>query len=45
MNKVDLSLSNVTAYCADNASVNFRANQSVYSELKLNKNMVPIGCI
>ena len=36
----------MTAYCVNNVSLNFRANQNVYIELKkLNENIVPIGCI
>lgn len=41
-----LNISNVTAYCADNASVNFGRKQSVITELnKLNQNIVPVGCV
>lgn len=41
-----LSILNVIAYCADNASVNFGKNQSVFTELrKRNENIVPVGCV
>lgn len=45
LGKYDLSIKNVTAYGADNASVNFGKNKSVYTALKThNKNIIPVGC-
>lgn len=41
-----LSLDNVTAYSADNASVNFGKNQSVFTELKsVSADILPMGCV
>lgn len=41
-----LCINDVTAFCADNASVNFGKNQSVFVELKnLNQKIIPVGCI
>lgn len=41
----NLSMDQVTSFCADNANVNFGKHQSVMVELKkINKFIVPIGC-
>ncbi|CAH1113192.1 unnamed protein product [Psylliodes chrysocephalus] len=46
LTEAGLNILNVTAYCADNASVNFGKKQSVITELnKLNQNIVPVGCV
>lgn len=46
LNEAGLSVSNVTAYCADNASVNFGKTQSVIVELqKHNSKILPVGCL
>ena len=43
--KDGLSFENITAYCADNASINFGKNQSVFTELrKSNNELIAIGC-
>lgn len=40
-----LDLKHITAYCADNASVNFGKNNSVFVELKkVSEDLIPIGC-
>ena len=45
LNDSELKISNVTSFCADNASVNFGKNHSVYTELrKHNKNLIAVGC-
>ncbi|XP_050314689.1 uncharacterized protein LOC126749099 [Anthonomus grandis grandis] len=46
LDEAGLSIKNVTAYCADNASVNFGKKQSVMTELhKHNKNILPFDCV
>lgn len=46
LKKSGLSLLNATSFCADNASVNFGKNQSVFVELKKeNPRMLGIGCL
>lgn len=41
----NLSLNNISCYCADNASVNFGKNNSVFTELKKgNSNLIAMGC-
>ena len=45
LEKNNLDMSNVTSFCADNASVNFGKNKSVFVELKkVNPLLVPVGC-
>lgn len=45
LNKHGLDLKNVSAYSADNASVNYGVRQSVYTELQAeNKNIVKANC-
>jgi len=45
LNKIGLDVKNVSAYSADNASVNYGVRQSVFTELKaLNKNIVKANC-
>lgn len=45
LQKYGLSISNVAAYSAFNAAVNFGKNESVFVELKkYNPNLIPMGC-
>lgn len=46
LEEANLSVKDVTAYGADNASVNFGKKQSVFVELqKLNEDIIPVGCV
>lgn len=41
-----LSIKNATAFVADNSPINFKNNESVFSELlKVNGNLLPINCL
>lgn len=42
----NLSLTNVTSFCADNANVNFGSKKIVFVELKKNNpNIIGVGCL
>lgn len=43
---IGLNIKNVTAFAADNTAINFKHNESVFSELvKLNGNLLPMNCL
>ncbi|CAH1114696.1 unnamed protein product [Psylliodes chrysocephalus] len=46
LKKSELPIADVTIHYADNATVNFGKNQSVFTETqKLNDSKIPIGCV
>ncbi|XP_031327822.1 uncharacterized protein LOC116159067 [Photinus pyralis] len=46
LKEANLNPQNVISYCADNASVNFGKNQSVFVELqKFNSELIDVGCL